>query len=67
MPILSVISTTITSNKKIPDNKILFSNKYKKEVNFVDDLHLTSHGNEIIANEIMLSVLNDVKLLANSN
>jgi len=37
--------------------------KYKKEVNFIDNIHLTSHGNQIIANKIMKSILNDVKLL----
>ena len=39
--------------------------KYKKEINFIDNdnVHLTSHGNEIVAEEIMLSIFDNVKLL----
>ena len=37
--------------------------KYKEEVNFVDGLHLTVHGNEIIASKIMLSIHDEVKKL----
>ncbi len=40
--------------------------KHKKEINFIDNdnLHLTSQGNEIVAEEIMLSIFDSVKLLA---
>ena len=39
--------------------------KHKKEINFIDNdnVHLTSHGNEIVAEEIMLSIFDNVKLL----
>ena len=40
--------------------------KYKKEINFVDndDVHLTRHGNKIVAEKIMLAIFDSVKLLA---
>ena len=46
-----------------PTEEIL---KYKKEINFLDndDVHLTPHGNEIVAEKIMLSIFDSVKLLA---
>lgn len=37
--------------------------KSKKEINFSDDVHLTSHGNEIVAEKIMLSIFDTVKSL----
>ena len=36
---------------------------HEKEINFLDNIHLTPHGNEIIANNIMFSIVNDVKVL----
>ena len=36
---------------------------YEKEINFLDNIHLTSHGNEIVAKNIMFSIVNDVKVL----
>ena len=43
--------------------------KHKKEINFIDNdnLHLTSQGNEIVAEEIMLSIFDSVKLLLHPN
>ena len=36
---------------------------YEKEINFLDNIHLTSHGNEIVPKNIMFSIVNDVKVL----
>ena len=35
------------------------------KINFIDidDIHLTPHGNEIVAEKIMLSIFDSVKLL----
>ena len=43
--------------------------KYKKEINFVDNdsVHLTRHGNEIVAEKIMLAIFDSVKLLTRPN
>ena len=37
--------------------------KYEKKINFSDSIHLTSHGNEIIADEIFLIMKKNLKLL----
>ena len=41
--------------------------KYKKEINFSDNIHLTSHGNELIADEIMLSIIENFNLLSSAS